>query len=230
MGDVRYLWNDGTTDATLTLDGISTSGTYSVTIKNNQTEQDIEYNIYINDESVTNPIEPACYMIRHAGSNTYMTDNGLNKLVTFTEGNPEAPAANQIWEITETSGKYAIKEVGENSGLGTNGKVSFRASGFFYLNKAVGMDRYALYTKVGTSTKYWAMTPDGEADPDTGNKVTDFPFEFIFISAPTGIEEVQEFESSRVQREDVIYDLQGRRVQDVQGSNIYIINGKKYIK
>lgn len=230
MGDVRYLWNDGTTDATLTLDGISTSGTYSVTITNKQIEQTLTFNIYINDETVTNPIKPACYMIRHAGSNTYMTNKGMNKLVTFEEGNPEAPAASQIWEVTETNNRYAIKEVGEDSGLGTNGKVSTRASSFFYLNKAVGLDKYALYTKVGTTIKYWAATPDGEVNSNTGNKITDFPFEFIFISAPTGIEEVQEFESSRVQREDVIYDLQGRRVTEVQGSNIYIINGKKYIK
>ena len=240
MGDVNYLWSDGTTEATLALDGINTSGTYSVTISNSQTEQTLTYNIYINDESVTRPIEPGCYMIRHAGNDTYMTNNGINKLVTFTEGNPEAPAANQTWEITVTNGKYAIKEVGENSGLGTNGKLSIRASSLFCLNKAVGMDRYALYTKVGTSTKYWAVAPNGEADSDTGNKVTDFPFEFIPIDAATGIEEVQEFKGSRVQEfkgskvqgTDVIYDLQGRMVESVQEvpGSIFIINGKKYIK
>lgn len=239
MGDVQYAWSDGTTDATLTIDGISTSGTYSVTITNAQTEQTFTYNIYINDETATTPVEPAYYMIRHAESNAYMTNNGMSKLVTFEEGNPDAPTADQIWEVTETNGKYAIKEVGESSGLGTNGKVASRASNFFYLNKALGLDKYALYTKVGTTIKYWSATSDGEVNTNTGSTPSDFPFEFIPVDISTDIQSVQ----AATDTDSIIYDLQGRIVGRVQDSNcqlsirnsqlpkgIYIINGKKYIK
>ena len=226
MGKVRYAWSDGSTDATVTLSGITSSGIYTVNISNDQTEQSLTYYIYVNDATATQPIEPGYYIIRHTTGNTYLTNNGNNQPVTFEEGNPDSPDADQIWEVTSTNGRYAIKEVGKDSGLSTNGKVASRASNFFYLNKAVGLDNYALYTKVGTAVKYWAVTADGNVNANSGSKAADFPFEFINIGRPTGISITTADESTNY----IIYDLQGRRLASVPQKGIYIINGKKYVK
>ena len=156
-----------------------------------------------------------------------MTNKGINQPVCFEEGNPESATPEQIWEITAgTSDKYSIKEIGKTSGLNTNGMVASRASNFFHFDKAIGLDRYAIYTKVGTTIKYWGVKTDGTTSQSANNAAIDFPFEFIAVEAPTAIDIiVAEEETSHT-----IYDLQGRRLFAIPQKGIYIKDGKKYIK
>lgn len=227
LGEPIFEWSDGSHNATLTVNGINTSNIYTVRIYNDLFDESLTYNTYIKDETVTQPIESGIYLIRNAVNGTYMTNKGINQPVCFEEGNPESATPEQIWEITAgTSDKYSIKEIGKTSGLNTNGMVASRASNFFHFDKAIGLDRYAIYTKVGTTIKYWGVKTDGTTSQSANNAAIDFPFEFIAVEAPTAIDIiVAEEETSHT-----IYDLQGRRLFAIPQKGIYIKDGKKYIK
>ncbi len=227
MGAVEYLWGDGSSENSLSLSNIATSGIYSVKIKNESVETTVKYNLYLPDNSTKTPLESGYYMIRHVSSNTYLTDNGVGEAVSFTEGDSSNPQAEQIWELTAGTSKYAFKEVGMASGLGTNGNVISRALSSFIIEKAIGMDRYALSTKVGSTSKYWGRDTDCAINTNIGGTLADYPFEFIYIQPATGIQTLHAEENTPAPT--AIYDLTGRRLTSIPSKGIYIRNGKKII-
>ena len=56
-----------------------------------------------------------------------------------------------------------------------------------------------------------------------------YPFEFIPVSIPTDIHQMQSYDNSTSAYKG-IYDLQGRRLNGIPQRGIYILNGKKFVR
>jgi hypothetical protein len=73
-----------------------------------------------------------------------------------------------------------------------------------------------------------SIDPDGDSDSNFGGTFSNYGGQIIDVilrvSDPTGIENVVP-ESG----EKVIYDIQGRRLDEITKPGIYIVNGKKVL-
>ena len=93
------------------------------------------------------------------------------------------------------------------------------------MDRAKGLDRYALHTGTGTSAKYWTVDADGSFFIQQQSAPTDFPYELIPVKGPSGITR------QTVSAADGIYtDLQGRRLAAEPRKGLYIKNGEKHIR
>lgn len=139
-----------------------------------------------------------------------------------------------IFSVDPAGGDFKFALTGGNHGniegndfLGTIVKRTFNLTDeqiFMYLTK-VG-DEVGFYKRkskdftFGANKAYFYLTPEQQAAVSRGMSMR-------LIDGTTGIEDVP----VDAVVEDTIYDLQGRRLDDVTAPGIYIVNGKKmYIK
>ena len=228
IGECTYQWSDGSAASTLTLTGIASSAEYQVSIKSGSIEQAVTYTVYVKDEGTDDLPEEGDYMIRNAQTGTYMTCNGSGANVTFTEGDTLAPASNQVWHAANSGNKYSFTLVGEKLSLGTKGTAISATLKSFYLEKALGTNRYAIHTGTGKSATYWAVNEDGTFNTEAGTEVADYPFEFIPVKDPTGVYAPMQDEDAKGTA--VRYNVAGQLVGKDYKGIVIEKNGKKYLQ
>ena len=108
--------------------------------------------------------------------------------------------------------------------VGTSGKLSKAAISSFYLNAAVGINRYALHSGSSASAKYWDSDEEGNVLIETMSAPSGYPFELLLIEATDGIDQVE----ATPHAPSAYYDLMGRPVAHPT-RGIYIKDGKKVI-
>lgn len=154
-------------------------------------------------------------------------ENGYAKLEAIPAGKT-IPADAGVILAAETEGTYTMTGVGEfmnaqfdgNLLVGSsNNEVTFDASTTGYILKGDGNGGVAFYsakanTTLGTNKAYLKL--DG-ASESTGIRIS---FD--------GTTDINEIESENVNAK-TIYDLYGRRVNEMLPGNIYIVNGKKIL-
>ena len=157
-----------------------------------------------------------------------LTGHGKNQPVTFDEGDITSPTEGQTWFIDTNGTRYAFVNLPDSLGLNTAARLSSTKPFSFYLDSAVGTDRYALRTGItASSTKYWTMNDDGLM-LTTNTKLTTFPFSLIPIDNSNGIKnESINFKESN----SMWFDLNGRRQEPSRlTKGLYIKKGKKLLK
>ena len=230
VGPVSYEWSDGSTGATLSLGTIETSGFYTVTISWAGHSETINYEVFIKDTDTQRTLPTGNYLVRHAATDTYMTGNGLQQSVTFTKGSKDSPQQNQVWFITSLNNRYSLQSLPDSLGLSTNGKCSSMAVRIFYLEGSLGLERYAMRTGTGSSSKYWNVGEEGTLASIAATTPADFPFELIPVGIRTGMSDATRQNDKGAMTNDKVYDLHGRSLMAMPSKGIYIINGKKHVQ
>jgi hypothetical protein len=221
---VNYAWSNGSTDASLSLGNVSTSAILSVNISWEGHSETINYEVFVKGDDTSRIIPSGNYMIRHAATDTYLTCNGLQQPVTFTEGSVDSPQQNQLWYINSSSNRHSLQSLLDSLSLNILGNTSSTVLKPFYFEGAEGIDRYALHSGMGSSARYWSVTENGELSINTQSAVTDFPFELLPVDEASSISSLA---SSPVHI--ITYDLQGRIVKGPLKKGIYIQNGCKVV-
>jgi hypothetical protein len=180
----KVSWSNGTTGSkTLTLQDIQTSGEYTASFTLGSEEHHFTFNVFVK-ASATN-VEPGNYLIQDVESRRLLTGHDKGQPVTFEEGDDKVPVEGQTWFIDTNGTRYAIVSLPDSLGLGTTARLYSGRYYSFYLDSAVGTDRYALHTgTTASSAKYWTVNADGSL-LTTNNQFTMFPFRLIPISHKT---------------------------------------------
>jgi hypothetical protein len=225
LGAVSYEWSNGSTESALDLGAIETSGIYTVKVSWEGHSETFTYEVFVKATDSSRIIPSGNYMLHHVATDTYLTNNGLQQAVTFTEGNASAPTANQIWFIEATNKRHSLQSLADSLSLGTIGKTIAGVLKSFYFEGAEGIDRYAMHANSGSSARYWTATDDGRLSISTTAALTDFPFELIPVNNLNGIKSLHLPTGT-----SHLYDLQGRSWKAPIHKGIYIRNGRKFVK
>ncbi len=224
MGEVSYRWSNGSTDPTLTIDNIATSSIHSVTIQVGDMEKTYNYEVFLAQGDSEESIPIGKYMIRHAATDSYMTNNGSGNPVTFSPGDTLQPQGNQTWLIEAKGNRHSLRSVADSLYLGVSAKPTSVAMASFYIDGAVGINRYALHSGSSVSAKYWNVDNQGNVLIESMSAPTCYPFELHLIEATDGIDAVE----MPPYTPSVYYDLMGRKVA-LPTRGIYIKDGKKMV-
>lgn len=152
-------------------------------------------------------------------------NNGYAMLEAVADGKT-IPADAGVMLVADAAGSYTMTGAGdfadavltENMLVGSsNGTVTFGSGIEGYILKGDGNGGVAFYKATGTLGKNKAYLNLDGAELSAGVRIT--------IGGTTAIEDVVEAQGA----EDVIYDLYGRRVNEMLPGNIYIVGGKKVL-
>ena len=222
------LWSDGTTGATLTLDNVQTSGTYSATFKLRDVEHTITFDLYVKaDESAQ--VAPGTYLLRHIGSDPYLTAHDKGEVVTFEPRDADGLA--QLWTIEQNSRagcNFVNRADGDSLLLSAAAKTTTSAFYPLYLEQAVGTDRYALHTgTTAASYKFWDLDEDGALQTAASSTLQAFPFQLIAYDA-TGVGKIEAAATGLPRRSSV--DLSGRPAPALPPQRgVYVVGGRKIL-
>lgn len=234
----NVTWSDGTTGATLTIDGLQTSGTYTATFDLRGTEYTVTFNVFVTPADVA-ALEPGRYRLRHVLSDTYLTAHGKNQLVTF-EALDESDA-NQLWWLersTAATPKYGLVSLADADSLRINTASKLVASAYFsfFIEQAEGSDRLAIHSGATASAiKYWDTAADGSVV--ASSTITPFPYLLIPAGDFDGIRGFSNDEYNSVNSKLIkskCFDLAGRQIVNGESLNsksrgVYIVNGRKIL-
>ena len=234
----NVTWSDGTTGATLTIDGLQTSGTYTATFDLRGTEYVVTFNVFVTPADVA-ALEPGRYRLRHVLSDTYLTAHGKNQLVTF-EALDESDA-NQLWWLersTAATPKYGLVSLADADSLRINTASKLVASAYFpfFIEQAEGSDRLAIHSGATASAiKYWDTAADGSVV--ASSTITPFPYLLIPAGDFDGIQGISNDEYNSVNSKLIkskYFDLAGRQIVNGESLNsksrgVHIVNGRKIL-
>ena len=234
----NVTWSDGTTGATLTIDGLQTSGTYTATFDLRGTEYVVTFNVFVTPADVA-ALEPGRYRLRHVLSDTYLTAHGKNQLVTF-EALDESDA-NQLWWLersTAATPKYGLVSLADADSLRINTASKLVASAYFpfFIEQAEGSDRLAIHSGATASAiKYWDTAADGSVV--ASSTITPFPYLLIPAGDFDGIRGISTDEYNSVNSKLIkskYFDLAGRQIVNGESLNsksrgVHIVNGRKIL-
>ncbi len=220
----KVSWSNGTSGSkTLTLEDVQTSGEYTATFPLGGVDYAFTFTVFVKAAGAA-AVAPGNYLIQDAKSGRLLTGHGLSQLITFEEGDTEAPAEGQTWFITTNGTRYALFNLPDSLGVTTAAKLAATQPYVFFIDEAVGIDRYLL--RIGASAsnaKYWMVEDDGSLNTSNTN-LTTFPFRLIPLQAD-GIGKV---DNERAEA-DAMFDLSGKKVAERLPRGVYIKNGKKVI-
>lgn len=222
VGEVSYLWSNGSTDPTIIIDNLAASSILSVTIQADGIQETYNYEVYLAHVGSGDIISTGKYMIRHSVTGGFLTNNGSE--LTFTSGDTMQPRDDQTWLIEAKDKRHSIMSVADSLYVSTSGNLTKSARYSFYFDAAVGINRYALHSGTGTLTKYWDADAEGNVLIEVMNDPAGYPLELYLIEAADGIDRVEA--SSGIP--SACYDLMGRRVA-FPTHGIYIKDGRKVV-
>ena len=221
LGEVDYQWSDGSKGSTLRIPSVEQSGIYTVHARVGERVETVSFEVFVKDSG--NAVMPeGNYMIRHVASNTYLTANGVQQPVTFA---PQRQDDSQVWSVKASNTRHSFTCLSDSAGLGTTGNASAVAVTLFLLDRAKGLERYALHTGTGNSAKYWTVNDDGSVTIQQQSSPQDFPFEFVAV-VPESVDDVQ---SATVETGGYV-DLMGRSMKGAPQRGVYIKDGKKFMR
>ena len=244
-GNIGFLYEDSEVKFSYGLLGWTTSYGYNITFCNFTVEditggayKNASYNVTLNectvggeDMALATFSAPVSTLCPSGVSAYYIKDmnNGYAKLEAIGEGKT-IPANTGVILAAEEAGSYTMTGVGDfvDATIGdnllvgsSNSTVTFSDTVKGYILMGDGDGGVAFYsaqenTTLGKNKAYLKLDTPASS---TGVRIS--------FDGTTDIEFV---EHEQEVAEPVIYDLYGRRVNEMQPGNIYIVNGKKILK
>ena len=222
-----WLWDDGSEEATLTVENVETSSQHTV-------EYDLEgevskfiYNIYVK-ESSDRLVEVGDYLILHKASGLYLTNRGDSAILAPIAVDGENVSKSQIWMINHLSSaaRYDFISAADSMYMANDGLIKSRTTRPHRISFAKGTNSCAFYN---ASSQYWVVDRNNTILYGTTKTLSDYPFELIIASdGPNGIENIKA--DNGTNDNEVIYDLMGRKLSTAPTKGFYIKGGKKYYK
>ena len=224
-----WLWDDGSTESTLTLNPVETSSQYTVTYTVGESVTTLTYHVYVK-ETTDRLIDIGNYFIRHRASHRYLTNQGGESAVLaqpIPDGeDPDAlpTDASQVWFIDRsTTARYDFISLADSLHMNATGAMKKNVYRPHRLTFAKGTDFCAISN---SSNLYWVVDADLNILYGTTKTLADYPFELIpatdFTTALPSVEAKTNIP------DDALYDLSGRRLSQPPTRGLYIRNGKKY--
>ena len=222
-----FAWSDGSTDKSLKIAKVETSGDYTFNISTEDVSLSHTYEIYVLDDREYD-LENGDYVIVEKATGRALTYQD-EKLV-FADLVTDADGFNhpsQVW--TTEQNVTAQGKIRYYFGLLENGKrLSIAArlvdgtGSSFVITGAKGADEVSIKS---TLSKYWTIKEDGTLAIN-GTELKGFPYLIIPAKInPTGISEIAVEETMA---QGMVFDLAGRRVSTMK-KGIYIVGGKKVL-
>ena len=231
----NVAWSDGSTGATLTLDNVQTSASYSATFTLRDKEYTFTFDVLVKAAEAS-LIETGDYLIRHIASNTYLTASAMGQLATFLPREQQNPS--QVWLVERNSRTtYNLTSTIEGDSIRLNSSAKVAASAYFpfYLEQPVGTDRLAIRTgATASSYKYWNLDDDGTLLTSAATVLEGFPFQLIPYTTD-GVRDLTKEENEATEGRTSVYDLSGRSVSrhavptTTSAPHLLVINGKKIL-
>lgn len=234
----NVTWNTGAVGASLSIITPQTSAIYTASFNLRNVDYTFTFNVFVpNDEAA--PMGEGRYLLRHVATDTYLTSQGKNQLVTFEprdESNDK-----QLWYLdhtTATPPKYGLLSLADEQALklNTSAKLSASTTSPFLMDQALDTDRINFHTGT-TSRKYWDVDEEGTLLTGATTTLQAYPFQLIPVDGD-GVEAIApDYTGVGSKDADAVYDLSGRRVSQLLYNNlpvlsptkIYVKGGKKVI-
>lgn len=179
MTDGSYRWSDGSTDETLSINNIQTSGTYSLTYTVGNHTTTLNYQIYVKEEDYGS-VPTGNYYIRHKGYGTYLTYHGKDVPPSF-ETKEEKDSEAQQWYVDNRppSTTYGFMTLQDQVYLKNDGTWNEKSIRTFRLSGAKDVDSWAIQKSARTGKIFWQVDENGKIDLAATEEPNDYPFEFI---------------------------------------------------
>ena len=222
-------WSEGSTGATLVLEDVQTSSTYSAHFKLRDVDYTISFQVFVKADASTQLV-PGDYLLRHIATDTYLTAHAKGEPVSFEPW--DADNAAQVWYIeqnTRAACNLVSRVDGDSLLLASTAKTGATAFYPFYFEQAVGTDRFALHTGATTATyKFWGLDENGTIQTAATNALTAYPFQLIPYD-PTGVQELSPIPSNTSAKAPW-YDLSGRPASALPSHPaLRIVGGRKVL-
>lgn len=169
-----WAWSDGSTEPTLALNDLQTSGDYTVVYTHRSgLTFSLTYHIFVSETS-TKKITTGNYYVHHIASDTYLT-NTNSSYAGFAPKNTANPKTQQ-WEISTNSSvaRYWFKSLLDELYLHTNASMTSTTVRSFAFKGAVGSDLLSIYS----SGAFWTVNADGSFGFEAEGPHS-YPFELI---------------------------------------------------
>lgn len=167
-----YLWSDGSTGASLTLEDVQTSGTYTVEYATQDESTVLTFHVYVPAVRYSSPAA-GVYYIRHTGNDTYLTNPGGGTSPVFAPRNESDPESQQ-WRLGKVGTIYNICSLADSTYLNPDGELTGMSSTKFRFSGAIGTEQVAILGNM-----YWRVATDGTIDFEATEEPNDYPFELI---------------------------------------------------
>ena len=221
-------WNTGEQGTEITISTPETSSTYTASFTFEGETISFSFQIFVKSDEETT-LTPGCYLIALGNTDRLLTANGKESAITFEEADPQSPLRTQCWVINNRNKRHSIKSAEDSLSIQTNATLKNYNLSPFYIEQAVGSDRFVIRTGISSSAKYWSADDAGNIHTDN-TTLSEYPLRLIPIDPALGIEKPLHTDKPSA-HENILYDLQGRQVDATRAQKgIYIINGKKIIR
>ena len=221
-----WLWDDGSTEATLTIDSIDTSVTHTATYTLNGTTQTLTYTLYV-QETTDRLVDVGNYLILHHASGFLLTNTDGEATLEEEHLADGLNDASQVWYIDRSSSaRYDFISLADSAYLSNTGVMKTLTARPHRISFAKGSPCCAFRNSSG---QYWVVDTDYTLLYGSTKVLSDYPFQLIPVSQyATGIETPTSNALTPV-ASNAVFDLSGRRLKGVPVRGLYIKNGKKYM-
>ena len=212
-----YLWGDGSTKDSLTINNVQTSASYTLDYTINGQTSTITYQIYVKETGYRS-VTPGNYYIRHKTYGTYLTNHGNDDYPSF-EPEDESNKAAQQWNVVNTppSTTYGFQSVLDGTYLTDEGLWQETMTKPFRFSGAVDIETLAIQKSARSGNIYWQVAEDGSIDFAATETPNDYPFEFI----PVEGSKVSETTGGKIVARTIYYSMDGKQLeQPRKGINI----------
>lgn len=212
-----YLWGDGSTKDSLTINNVQTSASYTLDYTINGQTSTITYQIYVKETGYRS-VTPGNYYIRHKTYGTYLTNHGNDDYPSF-EPEDESNKAAQQWNVVNTppSTTYGFQSVLDGTYLTDEGLWQETMTKPFRFSGAVDIETLAIQKSARSGNIYWQVAEDGSIDFAATETPNDYPFEFI----PVEGSKVSETTGGKIVTRTIYYSMDGIQLeQPRKGINI----------
>lgn len=181
-----YLWSDGSTGSSLTLEDVQASGTYTVDYTVGEDVTSLTFYVYVPLSRYATP-ESGNYYIRYENSDTYLTNRGDGSAPVFMPKDESNPLSQQ-WGVENTPPLtiYSFISLLDSTYLTNTGELKTSLAIPFRFSAAVGTDRLAILKSATSGLRYWGVRADGSINFAASELPNDFPFELIPVEGGTG--------------------------------------------
>lgn len=220
-----WLWDDGSTGNTLTIESAETSSEHLATYTLNDRDTTLLFRIYVK-EGTDRLIDNGNYLLRHRDSGLYLTNNDNSPALLPLTGSDDNPKACQVWFISHMASlaRYDFISLADSLSLEKTGVFKARTYTPHRMAFAKGTNACAIYN---SSNQYWAVDDAQTLLFGSTTQLSDYPFELIPAKGyDTGISTTSATPSA--QQDDTLYDLTGRRMSHIPPRGFYIQAGKKF--
>ena len=181
----EWLWSDGSTEKTLSIDAIKTSGEYIGTYTMKDSTLTCVYHVYVNEGSKAyRTYASGDYLVRHRYTNTYLTSPGEKDAYAYlaplvANADTTEVGEGQLWTLEEKSARYNLISKSDSLYLNKEGLMKTLAVRPFRMKGAMGTDYLCIQNNGTSGNICWTVSDDGLINFAGSETPVDYPFELI---------------------------------------------------